>query len=384
MFSCPKCMIPMDTVRSQSGVFWRCPSCMGRSATIAFLRKSVPDSAVNEVWQAARFGDFPSGRVCPACTNRMVEVPANGQKLNIDVCTRCQFVWFDAGERELLPALHREPAWEETLPPEARERLAAIKVESMQAELESQNMADAHPDVWWQWVPGLFGLPVEQGADVCRSRPWATWTICLIILAVWVGSFGDLSSVVEQFGFIPAQAFRLGGLTFLSSFFLHGGVVHLLGNLYFLLVFGDNVEGLLGWKRFLILIIGASLFGDFAHIIANPSSDIPCIGASGGISGVLAFYALKFPNVKLKMLFRYMFYLRWFSVSARTAFFVWIGLQILGAWAQISGISNVSAMAHLGGVGFGFACWILFRDDNGFRKPEKAEYEYNRDASRYK
>lgn len=62
------------------------------------------------------------------------------------------------------------------------------------------------------------------------------------------------------------------------------------------------------------------------------------------------------------MLFRYLVLLRWLSISARTAFFVWIAIQMFGAWAQVSGFSNVSALAHLGGAGAGFACWLLYRD----------------------
>lgn len=352
----------METVKSPVGVFWRCPSCAGRSATIALLRKSVPAKVVNAVWQAARSGAFPAGHACPACTGRMAEVPADGKRLFIDVCARCQFVWFDAGEEAGMPTLPRTPSWEETIPPEARQRLAVLEVERIRAAAEAESGADGSPDAWWQWVPGLLGLPVEEGAEACRRRPWATWSLAALIVAVGLVSQDNLSSVIARYGLVPAHAARLGGLTFVSSFFLHGGVAHLLGNLYFLLVFGDNVEDWLGWKRFLLLIMGASALGALVHIFADPRSTIPCIGASGGISGVLAFYALKFPKVRLKMLFRYLVFPRWLSISARTAFFVWIAIQMFGAWAQVSGFSNVSALAHLGGAGAGFACWLLYRD----------------------
>jgi membrane associated rhomboid family serine protease len=292
----------------------------------------------------------------------MAEVPVDENRLFIDVCTRCQFVWFDAGEEESIPKIPRTPSWEETVPPETRQRLAILEVERIRAARELES-SDGMPDVWWQWIPGLLGLPIEHGANICRSRPWVTWTLGALIVVVGLATSGDLSAAIEQYGLVPAQAGRLGGLTFVSSFFLHGGVAHLLGNVYFLLIFGDNVEDWLGWKRFLLLIFGASVLGNFAHILADPSSTVPCVGASGGISGILAFYALKFPNVRLKMLFRYLVVIHWLSISARAAFFVWIALQLFGVYAQIAGFSNLSALAHLGGASAGLICYMFYRDD---------------------
>lgn len=352
----------METVKSRTGVFWRCPSCSGRSATIALLRKSVPAKVVNAVWLAARSGAFPAIHTCPACMSRMVEVPADEKRFFIDVCTRCQFVWFDIGEEEAMPKIPRTPSWEETLPPETRQRLAILEIERIREarELESSG---SMPDVWWQWIPGLFGLPIEQGASICRSRPWVTWTLGTLIVMVGLATLGDLPAAIQQYGLVPAQAGRLGGLTFVSSFFLHGGIAHLLGNLYFLLVFGDNVEDWLGWKHFLLLIVGASLLGNIVHILADPSSTVPCVGASGGISGILAFYASKFPNVRLKLFFRYLMGAHWLSISARAAFWVWVALQLFGVLTQVSGFSNVSALAHLGGASAGLICYMFHRND---------------------
>jgi len=123
---------------------------------------------------------------------------------------------------------------------------------------------------------------------------------------------------------------RHGGLTFLTSFLLHSGVFHLLGNVYFLLVFGNNVEDWLGKWRFLLLLLCATLIGDVVHVFGNADSTTPCIGASGGISGVVAFYALKFPRVRLGFLMRLYLWFRWISVPAYAMFFIWMPMQFLG------------------------------------------------------
>src|SRR6059058_4874401 len=155
------------------------------------------------------------------------------------------------------------------------------------------------------------------------------------------------------------------GVTFLTSFFLHAGVLHLIGNIYFLFVFGDDVENFLRPFRYLALIAFAALIGDLAHIAADPSSQIPCVGASGGIAGVIIFYALNFPEVKLGFLLRYgWWWFRWIRLRAWFVFVLWILFQAVGAWEQVAGISAVSSLAHIGGAVVGFVAWVFWRKGN--------------------
>lgn len=107
MYICPTCNCSLNYVKGNPGVFWRCPSCDGRSATISLLRKNIPRSIVNSLWQSARTQHFPRKRICPSCNNRMAEVPADTGQENqhLDVCTVCQLVWFDYGIlRAAVPA----------------------------------------------------------------------------------------------------------------------------------------------------------------------------------------------------------------------------------------------------------------------------------------
>jgi membrane associated rhomboid family serine protease len=168
--------------------------------------------------------------------------------------------------------------------------------------------------------------------------------------------------MVQRFGFIPAQATRLSGVTFVTAFFLHSGIIHLVGNMYFLLVFGDNVEDFLRPGRYLALIILAALVGDLFHLAADPRSQIPSIGASGGIAGVIVFYALKFPHIHLAFLMRWGFiWFRWIRLPAWFALILWIVFQGIGACEQKAGISSVSSFAHLGGALAGLIAWLVWR-----------------------
>jgi membrane associated rhomboid family serine protease len=151
-------------------------------------------------------------------------------------------------------------------------------------------------------------------------------------------------------------------LTFISSFFLHAGVFHLLSNLYFLVIFGDNVEEWLGWKKYLLLLAAATVVGNLFHMSLNMESTLPCVGASGGISGVLAFYALQFPRARLRMLVGCYMRYGWVKVPAWALFIFWLVFQYVGVRQQVAGLSNVSALAHLGGVVAGLAFWIISRE----------------------
>ncbi|MBN2580806.1 MAG: rhomboid family intramembrane serine protease, partial [Pirellulales bacterium] len=179
--------------------------------------------------------------------------------------------------------------------------------------------------------------------------------------AVFALTASNLNAAVEAYGMIPAQLGRHGGITLVTSFFLHAGLFHLIGNVYFLLVFGDNVESDLGRWAYLALLVAAALLGDLLHILGNRHSTVPCIGASGGISGVITYYALRFPKARLGFLFWFWFYIRWIHVPAYVALIFWFALQLLFVVHQQLGVGNVAALAHLGGAAVGVVAWLLWR-----------------------
>lgn len=336
----------------RGGVLWRCPQCRGASSMISTMRTYVPREMVNSFWNAARNQPFARNRICPSCRQPMAEVPVSGESFAIDVCTRCGFVWFDSGEYQQLPKTPEEvPPVRKTLPPEITQRMALSDVERLR---EAAHIEKSVPDETWKYIPALLGVPVEFDSETVHTFPAVTLSLMMLIAGVsLLGFAGILPSSV--FGLVPAQWARWGGLTFLTSFFLHGGVGHLLGNLYFLYIFGDNVEEVQGRVRFLVLLAASTLVGGMAHVMMNPDSIVPCIGASGGISGVLAYYALRFPRHRIGIL---IFFCKWIRFPVIAYLAVWMLFQIMGL---LSGAGRVAYMAHIGGLLTGFAFWASER-----------------------
>jgi membrane associated rhomboid family serine protease len=321
------------------------------------MRKYMPVAVVNSLWNAAKNGQFPQVRFCPSCGRSLSAVPVPDAAFVIDVCTGCGFVWFDAGEFQQMP---KAPPVEikKPLPPAVTQRIALCRLEALRRE---EHEARKSPDEAWKYIPALLGMPVEFDSEETRRMPVATlFLLCVISAVSFLGFAGVLTSA--QFGLIPAEWGRMAGLTFLTSFFLHVGAGHLLGNLYFLFVFGDNVEEVLGRTRFLVLLAVSTLVGGLTFVLARPDSAEACVGASGGVSGVLAYYALRFPKHRIGLLF---FFVKWLRMPATFYAGFWVLLQILGASG--GGRSHVAYEAHIGGLLAG-TVWFLAERFSGGRR----------------
>lgn len=373
MLKCPSCQSDLEQFKGRSCIYFNCPTCHGRSATVSLLRKKVSRQTVNSLWLTAKSGEAPLKRLCPDCKQLMSEVMVvteNGDQL-IDVCVRCQFVWFDSCEYDKFPLLPEKQTEYSGLSQEARECLAFIKTEQIAEQAKDDCGSESTPDEWWHWIPGLLGMPIEHGIGLSKL-PLMTWSLVGLIVFVSLCSFSNLYAVVNQFGLIPVEFGRYCGGTLISSFFIHGSLMHLIGNMYFLLIFGDDVEDYLGKRKFLLLLFVSALVGGFMHILIDPSSTTPCIGASGGISGIITFYGLAFPKMKVSFLIRVYLQFRWIKVSAFWLFVIWGVLQLSGLVDQVNGLSNVSAMAHIGGALSGwFFFWMTSKKsstESGYKK----------------
>lgn len=360
MLTCPSCKTTLAKRTSRIGFFWVCRSCRGRAITIEILRKAVPKPVLNRMWQMARSGRYGGKRKCPSCLRSMKEIPlgVGVPSYRIDVCTGCHFIWFDRGEFEGLPKTGVIKPPDKKLSPEQAEALALSRLEQIK---EKQYAEETGPDHWWEIIPALFGIPIEYNRTPLRNRPIATWLLAVVIAAVSTATFRNLRPAVKNWGLVPAEFGRHFGLTLITSFFLHGGYSHLFGNLYFLITFGDNTEDVLGKARYLLLIAAATFVGHIAQILSDPGSTVPCIGASGGISGVLAYYCLRFPHARVGII---LFFVRWIRMPVGGLLILWILLQIITAMKTSMGISNVAVFAHLGGAAVGVLFWLFTRHKN--------------------
>jgi rhomboid family protein len=214
--------------------------------------------------------------------------------------------------------------------------------------------------------------------------PWVIFALIAIntvILAVTY-FFYTPEAVFRQYGYIPSQPQLL---TVFSSMFLHSGLWHLLGNMFFLWMFGNRVENMLGSWLFIPVYLACGIGALYLHAAFNQESTLPCVGASGAISGIAGIYFLLFPKAEFDLIF----YLGWFklgSVQARThaAVGAWIGEQILlGLLTQVEHFSSVAFWAHVGGFGMGLAMAGLFLwvvPESWRRAAETGELWYNRES----
>lgn len=200
-----------------------------------------------------------------------------------------------------------------------------------------------------------------------------------------------LSDLYVAWGMIPARTMAGYQLeTLITSMFIHGGWMHLLGNMLFLWIFGDNLEDKLGHGGFLVFYLVCGLLASGGQIAADPGSVIPNIGASGAIAGVLGGYLLMFPRAKVDILFIFVVFFRIFPIPAWITLGIWFGLQIFNGAMSTVASSGVAYWAHAGGFVAGFILmfpvWIRaggpsywFKTDGHPPHPE-AEYKFSKSS----
>lgn len=151
--------------------------------------------------------------------------------------------------------------------------------------------------------------------------------------------------------------------TLLTSQFLHGGVVHLAGNMLFLWIFGNNVEDEMGPFRFLLFYLLCGTAAGLVHSFSQPTSAIPTVGASGAISGVLGAYAILFPRARIHTLVFLILYVTVLPIPALLWVGVWFAVQVLQGLAArgVAGAGGVAWFAHVGGAIAGTVLVLLFR-----------------------
>jgi membrane associated rhomboid family serine protease/Zn-finger nucleic acid-binding protein len=363
-------------------------------ANLAALRQTPPGGFTRRLLMLASRTATPDGRPCPGCPERMIEVPTISAPempapLKLDVCPRCELVWFDPREHEAWLAAPMAAAATVNLPPETRqametsgvtktlwremiERRLAARPRLREYEMDDANFEYATAQVDWKLVWLLLGLPLEVKPPPLSSKPWATWSLAALIVVSSVAALFWGPASVVSLGLIPSHLWRYGGLTFVTSFFLHGSLWHLLSNVYFLLVFGDDAEDQLGRGPFLALVALSAIAGDLLYAALNPMSTVPVIGASGGISGAIAFYALRFPRRRLRLVIgfpvaRRLIVGRLLDVRASAALVLWVIVQLVGlAVPELTeGRESVAYLAHLGGAVVGVLFWAMAPSAHG-------------------
>ncbi len=338
-------------MKSRHGIFFLCRKCNGRLVSIPVLKKEDPASLIiNGLWQAAKDNGPDGGRTCPHCGRPMPAVKSGipGRPVTLDVCILCSCVWFDSREYEGLPRSGPLPV---VL---SREERKDIDIDLLNRRYNQAAREDLEND--FALLLASFGLPAEDNDAVVNVRPWATWSMAAVCILIFLVSLFNMDAAFGVFGFIPSEWGRMAGVTLLSSFFIHASVLQLIGNMYFLLVFGDNVEDMVGKAGFVFLLFSAHLAGMVLHGLLGGGGSVPFVGAGAGIFGVLTYYALAFPHARIGALV----FFHWLKLPVFVYFLIWILFQAFLSARQAGGALTVSILAFLGGIGAGALWFFLF------------------------
>ncbi len=204
------------------------------------------------------------------------------------------------------------------------------------------------------------------------TRTFSFITVSLIVanIAVFLYQLSLPRSAIEpffaDFALTPAYLTGTGTphayVTMLTSMFLHGGLMHLLGNMLYLWIFGNNIEDACGHFRFILFYLLTGIGAAAAQIAVNPDSQIPMVGASGAISGVLGAYLLLYPRARVLVLLPLFIILKVFYVPAAVLLVIWFAMQLTSGWATVgqSG-GGVAFWAHIGGFAAGLVLIPLFK-----------------------
>ena len=208
-----------------------------------------------------------------------------------------------------------------------------------------------------------------------RITPYVTYVLlsACVLVFFWQISLGEAAQqAVYSFGVIPSVLFASKNLpaeleilpawlTIFSSMFLHGGWMHLIGNMLYLWVFGNNVEDAMGHRRFIVFYLACGLLAALTQAVLNPDSEIPMIGASGAISGVLGAYLLLYPHARILVVIPIIIVIYTPWIAAYWVLGFWFVLQLINSLTSASDVGGVAYGAHIGGFLAGMLLIPLFK-----------------------
>src|SRR6185295_11893188 len=214
-------------------------------------------------------------------------------------------------------------------------------------------------------------LPLGDDNTGERTVPIVTYALILLNVLFFFVELSGGDAFVDKWAFVPSRFLANPSAQFptlFTSMFMHGGWLHLGGNMLYLWIFGDNVEDRFGHVKFLIFYLLCGIAATFAQYYVSPGSNIPNVGASGAIAGVLGAYILMFPQARVNVLFGN----QMVAMPALIVLGFWIVLQLFSGVGSIAytdestrDMGGVAYMAHVGGFVAGFLMTFLFRGSGG-------------------
>ena len=365
---CFRCGHQLEKSLFKRRIHYFCPACRTRMISIAALRNlEAVKGMVSNLWQASEIYSGEDGSVCRMCGRKLRQIkvqPDNAEKFEIDICRHCQVFWFDEGELEKLPLCNETANVPKFTPDKSIDMSKPMDLPDDMPPVRGDD------ESFSEFLLAAMGMPIAKEHGVLTRIPWVTTGIILLCTAMLImeGCCG-FSSFISEWGFIPDEPFRRNGLTILASAFMHASFYHFMSNIYFLWLSGKILEQELSWKK-LILLFFLSLFcSKTFYLFTAAHMNIPCVGASGFISGFMGCCAVMFPSYRLSFLCRNLHWKSepvWFELPFWFIFAVWFILQIVMVFFQA--FHNVAFTSHIGGGIAGMVCGAFFRYGHLFKK----------------
>jgi len=361
---CPVCPEALKYEALPRGGFWRC-STHGELFPISTL-KTYPKLApfilaIRDALNQNIISSIDEPLGCPNCKRKMRKGRLTQfNNLVIDQCVSCRFVWFDLGELNQVPS---KGELEANFP---RTELSAAELSSEKPRKikwpsnQDKGMVRAEEFNVLSLVTGI----AEEDLSQTRATPVATSLIILANIALYLKTHRNLDAYQEYF-FHPEGNILLQIKTAFTGMFIHAGFGHLFGNMLLLWIVGDNVEDVLGSLRYVLLFIAGGIVG--SPLSALSQNPVLSIGASGGVTTILVYYALTFPNNRFHITRLISFQAYTFSVSAWVFVLGSVGLDAILSYFQWFGAGGgVNFLAHLGGAITGVLGYIALQKNAKF------------------
>ncbi|MCP4609483.1 MAG: rhomboid family intramembrane serine protease [Planctomycetes bacterium] len=374
---CPSCCGKLRRVKSKTALVDICLDCRGiwfdSGEFVDFARSLTESEKISptktRLFEPRKVHTLKTVReqtkTCPKCNLAMKRFNYSyDSNIFIDKCLNCQGIWTDGGEiRQVARYLKDDP------------RIKTIGNDIVE---HKKNMEDLKS---WAGFGKALGLPVSPfilympkiilplADDNPRERfPVLTTsiiTLCVIIFIAQANFIDDLQTFFYFYGFVPKHFLDIGSIT---SMFLHADVFHLLGNMFFLWIYGDNVEDRFSRLGFIVFYLSCGLTASILHMVFNFNSMVPAVGASGAISGVMGAYLIFYPKARMSILFIY----RIIRVNASLYLIMWFIFQLMFALTIFASDSatGIAWFAHIGG--FVFGCLVAYYKKRSLQATEES------------
>jgi membrane associated rhomboid family serine protease/Zn-finger nucleic acid-binding protein len=357
---CPSCSGKLREIKSKTALVDICLSCRGiwfdSGEFVDFARKLSESDKISSLkvrlFELRKVHTLETVKetlkLCPRCNIAMKRFNYSyDSNIFLDKCSNCQGIWTDGGEIQQVARYLKDDPRIKTIGKDLVEHRKNIEELKSWGGLGKALVMPVSPFILY--MPKII-LPLSD--ENPRERfPFLTISLITMCVAFFISQayfIDDLQTFFYFYGFVPKHFFDIGLIT---SMFLHANILHLLGNMFFLWIFGDNVEDRFSRLGYIIFYLFCGLTASVLHTVFYFNSSTPAIGASGAISGVMGAYLIFYPKAEIKILFIY----RIIRVPAYFYLVLWFIFQLTFALTTFASntTTGIAWFAHIGGFVFG-------------------------------